>query len=158
MRQGKKSLAIAVDEILGERELVLKSLDNTVAYPPYVAGCTVLGSGEVIPVLLPDAFDQLLASPEQPQASSPAPEQPKRQPTILVIDDSVAVRRTLNKLLNQVGYQVQQCRMAKKPGTSSTAQNRPLISQFVTWKCLVMMALPSCKWCGAKADGIIYPS
>lgn len=114
MRQGKKSLAIAVDEILGERELVLKSLDNTVAYPPYVAGCTVLGSGEVIPVLLPDAFDQLLASPEQPQASSPAPEQPKRQPTILVIDDSVAVRRTLNKLLNQVGYQVQQCRDGKE--------------------------------------------
>ncbi|ACB00575.1 MULTISPECIES: response regulator [Cyanophyceae] len=114
VRQGKKSLAIAVDEILGERELVLKSLDNTVAYPPYVAGCTVLGSGEVIPVLLPDAFDQLLASPEQPQASSPAPEQPKRQPTILVIDDSVAVRRTLNKLLNQVGYQVQQCRDGKE--------------------------------------------
>ncbi len=114
VRQGKKSLAIAVDEILGERELVLKSLDNTVAYPPYVAGCTVLGSGEVIPVLLPDAFDQLLASPDQPQTPSSTSEQPKRQPTILVIDDSVAVRRTLNKLLSQVGYQVQQCRDGKE--------------------------------------------
>ncbi|MBV5260511.1 hybrid sensor histidine kinase/response regulator [Synechococcus moorigangaii CMS01] len=114
VRQGENSLAIAVDEILGERELVLKSLEDTVAYPSYVAGCTVLGSGEVIPVLLPDAFDQLLIS-QTPSIPAPGTaEQPKRQPTILVIDDSVAVRRTLDKLLGQVGYQVQQCRDGKE--------------------------------------------
>ncbi|WP_024546894.1 response regulator [Picosynechococcus sp. NKBG15041c] len=117
VRQGKKSLAIAVDEILGERELVLKSLDETVAYPPYVAGCTVLGSGEVIPVLLPDAFGPLLTGPNQDGgavAASPAAIPAQGQRTILVIDDSVAVRRTLNKLLSQMGYQVQQCRDGKE--------------------------------------------
>lgn len=113
VRQGEKSMAIAVDEILGERELVLKSLDGVVAYPPYVAGCTVLGSGEVIPVLLPDAFDRLL-SKQTVTPTVPSLEQAQRQRTILVIDDSVAVRRTLNKLLSQMGYQVQQCRDGKE--------------------------------------------
>lgn len=115
--QGTKPVAIAVDEILGERELVLKSFDQSVAYPPYLAGCTVLGTGEVIPVLVPDAFDQLIdIATAQLRSPNPMPQPTtmQRQPAILVIDDSVAVRRTLDKLLTQSGYQVQQCRDGKE--------------------------------------------
>ena len=112
-------MAIAVDEIIGERELVLKALNQTVAYPSYVAGCTVLGSGEVVPVLVPDAFDELLANLTlEREAPSLTPDSlaglETRQPSILVIDDSVAVRRTLDKLLTQCGYQVHQCRDGKE--------------------------------------------
>ncbi|MGB2924583.1 MAG: hybrid sensor histidine kinase/response regulator [Limnothrix sp.] len=121
VRQGGAPLAIAVDEIMGERELVLKALDQTVAYPPYIAGCTVLGTGEVVPVLVPDAFDRLvenLAAPKTPAVAQPIETEPQptisRQASILVIDDSVAVRRTLEKLLTQCGYQVQQCRDGKE--------------------------------------------
>jgi type IV pili sensor histidine kinase/response regulator len=120
VRQGLVSMAIAVDEIIGERELVLKALDQTVAYPPYIAGCTVLGTGKIVPVLVPDAFDQLLnASPKPLPAQvstlteANVPES-LRQPYILIIDDSVAVRRTLDKMLTKCGYQVQQCRDGKE--------------------------------------------
>jgi type IV pili sensor histidine kinase/response regulator len=47
-------VAIAVDSLLGERELVLKAFDPIVKVPPYISGCTVLGTGEVVPVLSPD--------------------------------------------------------------------------------------------------------
>lgn len=120
VRQSLISMAIAVDEIIGERELVLKALDQSVAYPPYIAGCTVLGTGEVVPVLVPDAFDKLLNVPAQ-QPSAQVPEtieedvpESLQQPYILVIDDSVAVRRTLDKILTKCGYQVQQCRDGKE--------------------------------------------
>lgn len=115
VRQGDQSMAIAVDEIVGERELVLKALDQTVTYPAYIAGCTVLGTGEIVPVLLPEAFDQLLERlPMSPRLAIAQPQKVARQPKILVIDDSVAVRRTLNKMLTQCGYQVQQCLNGKE--------------------------------------------
>ncbi|AFY37108.1 CheA signal transduction histidine kinase [[Leptolyngbya] sp. PCC 7376] len=118
VRQDENSMAIAVDEIIGERELVLKALNQTVAYPSYVAGCTVLGSGEVVPVLVPDAFDELLehqqTQPVAPAITETSAQRDLRQPSILVIDDSVAVRRTLDKMLTQCGYQVHQCRDGKE--------------------------------------------
>ncbi|OKH19218.1 hybrid sensor histidine kinase/response regulator [[Limnothrix rosea] IAM M-220] len=117
VRQGDQPLAITVDEIIGERELVLKALDRTVTYPPYIAGCTVLGTGEVVPVLIPDAFDHLLNAPKLDKLTTPPPtvaQNVQRQPSILIIDDSVAVRRTLNKMLTQCGYQVHQCRDGKE--------------------------------------------
>jgi type IV pili sensor histidine kinase/response regulator len=108
-------MAISVDEIVGEKELVLKALDQTVAYPSYIAGCTVLGTGEIVPVFLPEAFDQLLAvHPPRPRQAIAQPQKGSRQPSILIIDDSVAVRRTLNKMLTQCGYQVQQCLNGKE--------------------------------------------
>jgi chemotaxis protein histidine kinase CheA/ActR/RegA family two-component response regulator len=115
VRQGEKLMAISVDEIVGEKELVLKALDQTVAYPSYIAGCTVLGTGEIVPVFLPEAFDQLLAvHPPRPRQAIAQPQKGSRQPSILIIDDSVAVRRTLNKMLTQCGYQVQQCLNGKE--------------------------------------------
>ncbi len=117
VRKGDQPLAITVDEIIGERELVLKALDRTVTYPPYIAGCTVLGTGEVVPVLIPDAFDSLLNAPKLEKQTAPTTTVARntpRQPSILIIDDSVAVRRTLNKMLTQSGYQVHQCRDGKE--------------------------------------------
>ncbi len=53
-------VVLAVDCLLGERRLVLKPLDTRVRVPAYVAGCTVLGNGEVVLVLSPDRFGELI--------------------------------------------------------------------------------------------------
>ncbi|WP_338038741.1 hybrid sensor histidine kinase/response regulator [Neosynechococcus sphagnicola] len=122
---GDRPLVVAVDSLLGERELVLKPFDTTVKVPPYVAGCTVLGTGEVVPVLSPVHFVELLqpttpvvevesletvgAAKELPSANLTA-----AQPAVLVVDDSVAVRRLLDRILNRSGYRVVQCRDGKE--------------------------------------------
>lgn len=116
-----KAVVVAVDSLLGERELVLKPFDVTVQVPPYVAGCTVLGTGEVVPVLYPNHFGELIAQASlavsaTDNASGVAQSQPEleSEPTILVVDDSIAVRRMLDRVLSQSGYHVVQCRDGKE--------------------------------------------
>ena len=116
-------IVVAVDSLLGERELVLKPFDSTIPVPAYVAGCTVLGTGEVVPILSPPHFGELIA---QKQENVPTATQLYRMPTsrlesesddvstILIVDDSIAVRRLLNRVLTQSGYQVVECRDGKE--------------------------------------------
>ena len=52
-------IVLAVNSLLGERELVLKSFDLSLRVPAYVQGCTVLGTGEVVPVLSFEYFGEL---------------------------------------------------------------------------------------------------
>lgn len=113
-----EAIAFGVDALVGERELVLKPFDNLVPVPPYLAGCTVLGTGEVIPVLDPDYLSLLLPEDADEPAAIAPPAQPEilapGEPTVMVVDDSVAVRRTLERLLSQSGYQVVPCRDGKE--------------------------------------------
>ncbi|NJR67775.1 MAG: response regulator [Synechococcales cyanobacterium CRU_2_2] len=100
-----RPLAIAVDQLLCEQEMVLKPFEPWVPLPPYLSGCTILASGEVVPVLKPEAL------------SPPASLDLNREttvtsllPTALVVDDSLTVRRWMVRSLEREGYQVVQCR------------------------------------------------
>uniref|UniRef100_B8HM45 histidine kinase n=1 Tax=Cyanothece sp. (strain PCC 7425 / ATCC 29141) TaxID=395961 RepID=B8HM45_CYAP4 len=107
-------LALAVDTLLEERELVIKPFDATVKIPPYLIGCSVLGTGQVIPVLAPTHFDQLLRQTAAPSAPVPTTVSESLTETILIVDDSIAVRRLLERVLTQGGYQVTACRDGKE--------------------------------------------
>ncbi len=113
---GGQPVVVAVNSLLGEKELVLKPFDPTVKVPPYIAGCTVLGTGEVVTVLSPNYLDELIdrqqSLPKLPHAKLKP--QAKTGATILIVDDSVAVRRLLDRVLNKSGYQVVQCRDGKE--------------------------------------------
>jgi chemotaxis protein histidine kinase CheA/ActR/RegA family two-component response regulator len=105
-------LIVSVDTLLGERQLILKPLDDTVTPPPYLVGCTILGSGQVVPVILPQAFETM---PTLEPGTPPPPETPQTQiPTIMVVEDSVATRQMLERLLSEVGLQVVVCRDGKE--------------------------------------------
>ncbi|MGK7874995.1 MAG: response regulator [Xenococcaceae cyanobacterium] len=102
-------LVVTVDGLIGERQLIVKPFDDTVATPPYLAGCTILGTGEVVPVVLPQAFE--MSSPQpQSQEIQPRATAPSKIPTILVVEDSVATRRLLERLLTEIGYTIVVCR------------------------------------------------
>ncbi len=116
LKIGNENIFLAVDEILDEKELVTKPFDQTVPVPAYISGCTVLGNGEVVPIIIPDYIKNLFL-----KSSDTIQEDTKinnneilNQLSILVIDDSIAVRRTLDRLLTQVGYQVVQCKDGKE--------------------------------------------
>ncbi len=112
---GGQPVVVAVNSLLGEKELVLKPFDATVRVPAYIAGCTVLGTGEVVTVLSPNYLGELLDRqplPKLPNFELKPPVQEKA--TILIVDDSVAVRRLLERVLSKSGYQVVQCRDGKE--------------------------------------------
>ncbi len=113
-----KKVIITVDAVVDEKPLVTKSLDDTVMTPTYLAGCTILGNGQVVPIFIPDYFQSLLNNQQNmiaPSANKLKIARSKGENlSIMVIDDSVAVRRTLDRILTQVGYQVTQCRDGKE--------------------------------------------
>ena len=101
-------LAILVDAIAGEEKLIIKPFDETVPVPTYIAGCTVLGTGEVIPVILPQGIAKNDVSTVSVKNS--ILEIANTVSTILIAEDSVATRKMLNKILTAAGYQVLVCR------------------------------------------------
>lgn len=105
-------VAILVDAIVGEEKLIIKPFDDTVPIPSYLIGCTVLASGEIIPVILPQGLEQRVitaASTKNTEVTVVS-----HSSTILIAEDSVATRRMLDKILTSVGYQVIACRDGKE--------------------------------------------
>ena len=100
-------IVILVDAIVGEEKLIIKPLDETVPVPTYIAGCTVLGTGEIIPVILPQGIEKDAASLISVNNQTTVA---KTTFTILVAEDSVATRKMLDKILTSVGYRVIVCR------------------------------------------------
>ena len=100
-------IAILVDAIAGEVKSIVKPFDETVPVPTYIVGCTVLGSGEVIPVILPQGINQNAVSPGSTSQNAVIS---SHISTVLVAEDSVATRRMLDKILTAAGYQVILCR------------------------------------------------
>ena len=114
-----KIAVVTVDQIVDERQLVFKAFDQITPIPNYLAGCTVLGTGEVVPILLPEYFDELW---QKTEVNALRPASPFSQAfsgidegnSILVIDDSIMVRRTLTRILTRSDYQVMECRDGKE--------------------------------------------
>ncbi|MEL6439209.1 MAG: response regulator [Cyanobacteria bacterium J06621_8] len=101
-------LAILVDAIAGEEKLIVKPFDETVPVPTYIGGCTVLGTGEVIPVILPQGITPDDVSPVSVNNNHMTVNYATS--TVLLAEDSVATRRMLDKVLTAAGYQVLVCR------------------------------------------------
>lgn len=102
---GGHCIAWLVDKILGRREVVLQSLGTLFKDSHFYSSATITSDGEV--VLLPDMADLALrvinpnAAPIIPSDKAliiPAPERHER-PHILVVDDSITVRKVTEKLL-----------------------------------------------------------
>jgi two-component system chemotaxis sensor kinase CheA len=105
---GLVRIAFQVDEVLGEQEVLVKSLGPQLGRVRNVAGASVLGTGEVAPVLnVPD----LMKSAAKLAASARAPvaaEKPAkvRKGAVLVVEDSITSRSLLKNILESAGYGV----------------------------------------------------
>ena len=97
--------AFRVDRVLDEREMLMKSLGSLLARVRNVAGATVLGTGEVVPVL--NSAD-LVRSLRRGDAGRPsgALDKGARRRRILVVEDSITSRTLLRSMLSAAGYDV----------------------------------------------------
>jgi len=101
-------VAFRVEEILGEQEVLVKALGPQLARVRNVAGASVLGTGQVVPVLnVPD----LMKSAVKPMALSLAPVAAEtgaaaKKQSILVVEDSITSRALLKNILESAGYDI----------------------------------------------------
>lgn len=108
LRSGSQRVAVQVDEILGNQEIVIKNIGPQLARVPGIAGATVLGNGQVALIINPAPLAQRMAM-QAPATGTAAPAVPRVEtvaPTIMVVDDSLTVRKITTRLLAKEGYQV----------------------------------------------------
>jgi chemosensory pili system protein ChpA (sensor histidine kinase/response regulator) len=108
-------IALRVDEVLGNREVVVKNIGPQLSKLPGIAGATVLGTGEIVLILDPVALSQ---RPAAPMRAGVEEAQPERKAAIMVVDDSITVRRVTQRLLEREGYRV----MLAKDGVDALEQ------------------------------------
>lgn len=107
---GIKIMALRIEQILMEQDLVIKPFHKAIAAPASLIGCTVLGDGRLIPVLNSVALvDKWLQVADTNLTLPPSVTIPAL-PTILIADDSLTIRQTLSTALRKTGYRVIQCR------------------------------------------------
>ncbi|HLQ01551.1 MAG TPA: response regulator, partial [Burkholderiales bacterium] len=107
LRSGTNAIALHVDEMIGSnQEIVVKSIGPQLQRIAGITGATVLGTGEIVLILNPVqlALKELAAPGVVHEA--PKPHAAAVQPTIMVVDDSLTVRKVTGRLLERQGYLV----------------------------------------------------
>ena len=100
-------VAFRVQEILGEQEVLVKSLPKPFYQVRHLAGATVLGTGEVVPIL--NIADLVKSASRAGRASAepePAEARPAKAKSILIAEDSITARSLLKGILESAGYTV----------------------------------------------------
>jgi chemosensory pili system protein ChpA (sensor histidine kinase/response regulator) len=111
IKGGTDRVALEVDGLTGNQEVVVKAFGPQLARIPGLAGATVLGNGEVALIINPIA----LAARAMERGSAPAPVVSVPLPAaaaaaaaaaVMVVDDSLTVRLITGRLLARHGYHV----------------------------------------------------
>jgi two-component system chemotaxis sensor kinase CheA len=104
---GEQRMAFAVDAVLDEREVLVKRLTKPLSRVRNIAGATVLGSGEVVPILsVPDLLKSARNRAAAVRTSSPKQQAALSPGKILVAEDSITSRMLLKGILESAGYVV----------------------------------------------------
>lgn len=106
LRSGEQRIALHVDELMGNQEAVVKNIGPQLARMPGIAGATVLGNGAVVLILNPVQMTQRIMTAARKTQKAAAPVELKVQPLIMIVDDSLTVRKITTRLLTRAGYQV----------------------------------------------------
>jgi chemosensory pili system protein ChpA (sensor histidine kinase/response regulator) len=104
VKSGNERSALQVDEVLGNREVVVKNTGPQLARMAGIAGATVLGSGDIVLILNPLALAH--QSAQRGVGAAVAAQPAARRPVVMVVDDSLTVRKVTQRLLEREGYQV----------------------------------------------------
>jgi chemosensory pili system protein ChpA (sensor histidine kinase/response regulator) len=110
LRTGRKSLAVVVDQFFGKQEIVVKSLGGFLQGVGPFSGATVTGEGRVI--LLLDALKLLELAVTAPAARAIETSREEADPAadgkrwVLLVDDSVSVRKFVGGMLERAGFRV----------------------------------------------------
>jgi len=99
-------IAFEVDEVVGEQEILVKSLGTQLPRVRNVSGAAVLGTGKVVPVLyVPDLMKSAIAvAVAESSFSEATPINDSRGKQILIVEDSITSRSLMKNILEGAGY------------------------------------------------------
>jgi len=128
LRSGIQRVALHVDELMGNQEIVVKSLGPQLARMAWVSGATVLPDGSIVPLINPVVLARrTLSGVPDFEHTTLVPHLPGRgkkaetiAPIVMVVDDSLTVRKITTRLLEREGYQV----VTAKDGLEALEQMR----------------------------------
>ena len=125
IRSGDIRVALHVDELLGNREIVVKSLGKQLSQVKGLAGASILADGSVVLILDINGLVRHSSANEVKvvyNADMPAVDDTKTisaaKETVMVVDDSITMRRVASKLLERHNYRV----VTAKDGVDALAQ------------------------------------
>ena len=108
VRGADQTVALHVDALVGSREIVVKSVGPQLAAVSGISGATILGDGSVVIILDLAAViraEQAQTSEEKANRSADQGDA-NETPIVMVVDDSVTVRKVTTRLLERNGYEV----------------------------------------------------
>jgi len=104
IRAGEHSTALVTDELIGSREIVVKSLGPQISAIRGIAGATILGDGRIVLIL--DMGSLVRSEWRARPTETTVLDQRDRRTFALVVDDSITVRRVTQRLLERNGMRV----------------------------------------------------
>ena len=131
VRNGDLRGAILVDALLGSREIVVKSVGPQLSTLRGISGATVMGDGSVVLIIDLAMLLRLSAITENVEAVMPIAAIPEKvedtAPLVMVVDDSITVRKVTTRLLERHEMQV----VAAKDGVDALAQLQETIPDIM---------------------------
>jgi two-component system, chemotaxis family, sensor histidine kinase and response regulator PixL len=128
IKSGNQPVAVQVDRCWGEQEVAIRQVEGNIPLPEGFSNCTILGDGRVVPLVNTNELLYWIATNQRTPRSNQLPSarlktaflvsQDDKLPsppanhkgTILIVDDSINVRRFLALTLEKGGYQVEQAK------------------------------------------------
>jgi two-component system, chemotaxis family, sensor histidine kinase and response regulator PixL len=117
--EGSQVRGFYLDRVWGEQEVAIRPISSPIPLPPGFGQSVILGDGRVLPLIDPISLAESIEADQsvsQRQAQALAVDLPPiastdhQVTTILVVDDSINVRRYLALTLEKAGYQVEQAK------------------------------------------------
>lgn len=121
LRSGMQRVALHVDELVGNQEIVVKNIGPQLSRVPGVSGATVLADGSIVLIFNPVTLAQRARTTSERAAPAPAPA--AALPVVMVVDDSLTVRKITGRLLEREGYQV----LTAKDGVDALEQIKDVV-------------------------------
>ncbi|AFZ56629.1 hybrid sensor histidine kinase/response regulator [Anabaena cylindrica FACHB-243] len=128
IKNDHQPVAVQIDRCWGEQEVAIRQVEGNIPLPDGFSNCTILGDGRVVPLVNTSELVSWITSNQRPHRSNKLPttklktaflkpqkNQPLVRPShqkgmILIVDDSINVRRYLALTLEKGGYQVEQAK------------------------------------------------
>lgn len=130
------SMALHVDRLMGSREIVVKTLGPQFSTVPGVSGATILGDGSVVVILdlsalirsqLAVEHQNITVLPSSTSGSKPKGRSKDEPVKVMVVDDSVTVRKVTSRLLERQGMEV----ILAKHGADAIAQLQDVVPDIM---------------------------
>ena len=104
VRAGENSAALLADEMIASQEIVVKSVGPQLASIRGISGATILGDGRIVLILDVNALVRSGAPVVELKSTVPTPADDR--PLAMVVDDSITVRRVMERFLERNGMRV----------------------------------------------------